>query len=79
MFNHQTHPYAAYVLRVWRDGPAAPWRAVLECARTGEQHPFARLADLYAFLDAETGTARAPVLENDDTGDGGNVKWRDEG
>lgn len=74
MLNYQPYPYAAYVLRLWRDGAQTPWRAVLECARTGEQHPFASLSDLYAFLDAETGTARAPTLENDHTEDGGNVK-----
>ena len=60
--SRQAYPYRAYVLRLWRDGPAAPWRAVLECARTGERHAFACLVDLYAFLDAETGAVRAPTL-----------------
>ncbi len=65
MLDRQAYPYMVYVLRLWRVGPAAPWRAVLECARTGEQHPFANLVDLYAFLDAETETARAPTIENE--------------
>ncbi len=52
MKNHV--PYMAYVLRLWRNGDTTPWRAALECARTGERHAFATLADLVAFLEAET-------------------------
>jgi len=77
MLDDQRFPYQVYILRLWRDGVQTPWRAALEHARTGERHAFAALADLYAFLDAETGTARAPTLENDHTEDGGNVKWKD--
>ena len=38
---------------------------MLECARTGERHAFAELADLFAFLEAETdeGAHTAASLE----------------
>ena len=68
MLARQIYPYTAYVLRLWRDGPAAPWRAVLECARTGERHAFAELADLFAFLEAETGADPPAMVSLEDTG-----------
>ena len=73
----QSHsPYLAYVLRLWCDGPTSPWRAALECARTGERHPFADLAALFAFLEAETRDAQILPLSilSEDTGQGGKVK-----
>jgi hypothetical protein len=46
--------YKAYVLRLWSDGDNCPWRAALACARTGARYSFATVADLVAFLEAET-------------------------
>ncbi len=73
--------YKAYLLRLWSDGPDTPWRAALECARTGVRYPFATVADLVAFLEAETrgslpkasvmdvieDEAYAPIEENKET------------
>lgn len=46
--------YSAYLIRVWQENPHTPWRASAQCATTGRKHYFATLADLYAFLDAQT-------------------------
>lgn len=54
MSTQQHAPYLVYVLRLWCDGSSTPWRATLECARTGEHLPFTDLAALFAFLEAET-------------------------
>ncbi len=59
--------YQAYVLRLWSDGPDAPWRAALECARTGARYPFATVADLVAFLESETQIVQPPALPIEDT------------
>ncbi len=47
--------YIAYLLRLWpvEDGGVV-WRASLETPGSAERHGFVTLADLYAFLDAET-------------------------
>ncbi|MGH2351015.1 MAG: hypothetical protein ACRDI2_26140 [Chloroflexota bacterium] len=45
--------YQSYLLRLWRDHPRSPWRASLQSTATGEQHHFADLADLLAFLHAQ--------------------------
>jgi hypothetical protein len=49
--------YRVYLLRLWqaagKDGQLE-WRAALEDARTGERHGFAALAQLCAFLEAQT-------------------------
>ena len=69
--------YKAYVLRLWSDGPDGPWRAVLDCARTGAHYPFATVVDLVAFLESETEAPQSlpPTLMDEDTGDSGKVKW----
>lgn len=62
MIDKQRSPYLVYVLRLWCDGPAAPWRAALDCAHTGERLPFTRLTELFAFLEAETRDAQPAAL-----------------
>ena len=47
--------YLSYLLRLWREGDVAPWRASLEDPHTGERRNFARLQDLFRTLEAETG------------------------
>lgn len=69
--DEQLYPYMAYVLRLWCEGPNSPWRATLECARTGERYPFADLATLFAFLEAETQNARPLLVSFEDTRHGG--------
>lgn len=55
-------PYIVYVLRLWCDGSDAPWRAVLDCARTGEHYCFADMAALFTFLEVATSEARPQSL-----------------
>jgi hypothetical protein len=54
--------YHAYLLRIWREEPAAPWRATLENAHTGERCNFATIELLFLFLDQQTQTERPPHL-----------------
>lgn len=49
--------YFSYLLRLWREGDAAPWRASLEDPHTGQRRNFARLQDLFEALESETGQA----------------------
>jgi hypothetical protein len=42
--------YQAYLLRLWRDGPGAPWRAALEPPDGAAPVRFATVAALFAFL-----------------------------
>ncbi len=65
MADKQHAPYLVYVLRLWRNGQDVPWCAALECPRTGERHPFADLAALFAFIESETGDL---VPHDEDTG-----------
>lgn len=63
--------YQAYLLRLWRDDADAPWRATLIAAvRPDEQHHFATLDALYAFLLTQTDPAtllsQAEVNESPD-------------
>ena len=61
-----TH-YAAYLLRMWREksGESAEWRASLQDPHSAERVGFASLADLFAFLESETG-ASSPRTEQAD-------------
>jgi len=72
MFDNESSLYQVYVLRLWCDGPGAPWRAALERAHTGERFSFARLADLFAFLQIETQASPtvAPPVDREDSGRG---------
>jgi hypothetical protein len=46
--------YFSYLLRLWRESDAKPWRASLEDAHTGERRNFARLQDLFKAIEEET-------------------------
>ncbi len=47
----EPHPdYRAYLLRLWRSGADAHWRASLQSVRTGERHVFADIESLLDFL-----------------------------
>lgn len=45
----------AYLLRIWREQPAAAWRASLQGAHNQERAGFASLSELVAFIEAKTG------------------------
>jgi hypothetical protein len=53
--------YLSYLLRLWgtTDKGIAVWRASLEDAATGEQHGFAGIAELCAFLKREMARCEA--------------------
>lgn len=46
--------YRAYLVRLWRDDPAEPWRASAQSAQSGELICFATLQELFAFLEVHT-------------------------
>lgn len=43
-----------YVLRLWREGASAPWRASVKQASTGKETHFANLESLCVYLQSET-------------------------
>jgi hypothetical protein len=51
--------YHAYLVRLWRDGDQAPWRASLTHVSSGECRHFADLPAAWAFLEA--GLASPPT------------------
>ena len=55
-----------YMLRIWieEEDTQAPWRALLEDARTGHRWGFTRLEELIAFLARETGASLAPQFDS---------------
>ena len=50
--------YLSYLLRLWRQENAERpmWRASLKSVQNGKQVGFASLADLFTFLENETGS-----------------------
>ena len=42
--------YQAYLLRLWRDGPGAPWRAALEVPGGAAPLRFGTVGALFAYL-----------------------------
>jgi hypothetical protein len=63
--------YLSYLLRLWRvddEGAEPVWRTSLESARTGERTVFARLDDLFDFLQEQTGGPPPhPIHQDDDS------------
>jgi hypothetical protein len=51
----EQYEYQAYLLRLWRENEADPWRASLENTHTGERRSFASLPSLLLYLEQETG------------------------
>jgi hypothetical protein len=51
----EQYEYQAYLLRLWRENEADPWRASLEDPHTGERRSFASLPRLLFYLAQETG------------------------
>lgn len=52
---HSTDPdrYRSYLVRLWREAPGSPWRCQVSCVGTAQEHRFATLAELFAFLVAD--------------------------
>lgn len=53
--------YQAYLLRLWRETPASPWRASVEDPHTGTRQQFANIAELMAFLQTQTPPPPTPT------------------
>ncbi len=59
--------YHAFLLRLWRDGENAAWRASLEDPYSGERHNFGSLQQLWSFFqerlrpDVGSGMPREPL------------------
>ena len=47
--------YISYLLRLWRDTDAGPWRATLVDGQSGQLRSFADAVRLIAFLTAQMG------------------------
>jgi len=55
--NREQAPYLSWLLRLWptRSEGQWIWRASIEDPHTGQRRGFARLKDLFTYLDQETG------------------------
>ena len=72
--------YRGFVLRLWREGPLAPWRAHLRSISSGEEHRFAGLAALLSFLEQETeGSAPAETRSGPPEGASRPARLADQG
>jgi hypothetical protein len=63
--------YHAFLLRLWQEGPAHPWRVSLQDASTQEQQAFATIEQLMAFLRELVKPAAVPRKRTDDDEGGG--------
>jgi len=59
--DNRDEKYLSYMLRLWQamTDAGGSWRASLEDPRTGQRTGFAGLEELFGFLSARTGEARA--------------------
>lgn len=54
--------YHAYLVRLWRDGPENPWRALVRTGDDDEERRFATIEQLFLFLHRQTeGRGIAPI------------------
>jgi hypothetical protein len=69
---NQQKRYVSYLLRLWREnsGDLQLWRASLEKPQTGYRLGFACLADLFAFLEKETGAQTLTSQQSAEKNDG---------
>ena len=49
--------YLAYLVRLWREDQATPWRASLQAPGDGGSLHFSSLAALFTFLQEQTHTS----------------------
>lgn len=61
--------YHAYLVRLWQDGPTAPWRALTRDAETGEEQRFATLEQLFVFLHHQTHGSRTGLSGDEAPGE----------
>lgn len=60
------YTYFAYLLRLWRERPDSPWRAMLENPQTGERQYFAGLEELNRFFQEDVTGVGSDVAEPSD-------------
>ncbi len=60
--------YFAYLLRLWRDGETASWRASLEAPGHSRIVTFPDLEALFAFLNTQTGEIQPWRADRDAVG-----------
>ena len=67
---NQQQRYLSYLLRLWQESGSRLsrsdpplWRASLERPQSDERLGFASLAELFAYLEGETGSSPPPKLE----------------
>ena len=72
---NQRRRYLSYLLRLWQEsaggspgGEAPLWRASLQSPQSDEPQGFASLADLFVFLEKETGTRSRGLERSDEEG-----------
>jgi hypothetical protein len=75
LVTERQRPYLAYLLRLWQiqDKGKIGWRASLENAHTGERQGFAGLAELFAFLQSESGQVVQDHYAPDMVEEGGDI------
>lgn len=56
--------YRSYLLRPWRDGSTADWRASLEDTTTGQRQAFANVKLLVNFLDHQLNPVASPEADH---------------
>jgi hypothetical protein len=54
--------YKAFLIRIWRSSPDAPWRAYAQDTENGEQRHFSSLENLFLFLHDFTNDQPDPEL-----------------
>ncbi len=70
--------YVAYLLRLWQvtSGGGRVWRASLQDVQTGERQGFASVAQLIAFLEAQTQDTLDGAEPDGRTAEGGEHRER---
>ena len=67
MSQPESYAYHAYLLRLWREGADAPWRAMVEETGNGRKHAFSTLQHLITFLEVLTDEQLLPQQTEGDT------------
>ena len=53
MNDAQEPTYLSYLLRLWREDPRVPWRALLHSTATGQAQLFSDVERMWAYLNAQ--------------------------
>ena len=56
-----TTGYLAFLIRLWKEGGASPWRASIENPHTGERATFAELRLLFEYLQNRASESSDPA------------------